>query len=101
MQVAFGRENIGSLAGFELLPALRRFDFEADAAFLDRLRGLPETGEPRIEAGALLLPCAAPKERIPELLRAVLDRGVPVTGLQEVKTDLEDLFMKLTRGDVA
>jgi hypothetical protein len=26
---------------------------------------------------------------------------VPVAGLTEVKTDLEDLFMKLTRGDVA
>ncbi len=82
-------------------PVLRLEVLGDPAASLPLLQGVPDCGEPKIEGGAILLPCSAAREKLPELLRALLDRGVPVTGLQEQKTDLEDLFMKLTEGEVA
>lgn len=82
-------------------PVLRLEVLGDPAKALDLLRGMPDAGEPRLEGGALLVPFAAPRERIPDFLRAALERGVAVSGLAELKTDLEDLFMKLTRGDVA
>jgi ABC-2 type transport system ATP-binding protein len=82
-------------------PVLRLEVAGDPAAALALLREVPGCGAPTLDGGAILLPCAAPREERPALLRALLDRGVPVSGLQEVKTDLEDLFMKLTEGEVA
>lgn len=82
-------------------PVLRLELIGDPAAALGLVRGMTDVGEPRLEGGALLLPFSAPREQIPALLKALLERGVAVAGLQEVKTDLEDLFMKLTQGDVA
>jgi ABC-2 type transport system ATP-binding protein len=82
-------------------PVLRLEVLGDPAKAVALLRGMPDAGEPKIEDGALLLPFSGTRDRIPEFLRAALERGVPVAGLTEVKTDLEDLFMKLTRGDVA
>ncbi|HEX7896618.1 MAG TPA: ABC transporter ATP-binding protein [Planctomycetota bacterium] len=82
-------------------PVLRLEVLGDPAAAAAALKGLPGAGEPKIEGGAVLLPFSEPREKIPSFLRAALDAGVPVAGLTEVKTDLEDLFMKLTRGDVA
>jgi ABC-2 type transport system ATP-binding protein len=82
-------------------PVLRLEVLGDPAKAVELLRGMPDAGEPKVENGAVLLPFSAPRDRIPEFLRAALERGVPVAGLTELKTDLEDLFMKLTRGDVA
>jgi ABC-2 type transport system ATP-binding protein len=82
-------------------PVLRMEVVGDPAAALAALKGMPDVGEPRLEGGAILVPFAAPRERIPDFLRAALARGVAVAGLAELKTDLEDLFMKLTQGDVA
>ena len=82
-------------------PVLRMEVVGDPAAALAALKGMPDVGEPKLEGGAILVPFAAPRERIPDFLRAALDRGVAVAGLAELKTDLEDLFMKLTQGDVA
>jgi ABC-2 type transport system ATP-binding protein len=82
-------------------PLLRLEVLGDPAAAVDALRGLPEIGEPRLEDGAVTIPFPGGREKIPDFLRAALERGVAVAGLSEVKTDLEDLFMKLTKGDVA
>jgi ABC-2 type transport system ATP-binding protein len=82
-------------------PVLRLEVIGDPAGALPRLQDVPGCGTPSIEGTSILLPCSVPREELPGLLRALLDRGVPVAGLQEVKTDLEDLFMKLTEGEVA
>ena len=82
-------------------PVLRLEVLGDPAKAVDLLRGMPDVGEPKLEGGAVLVPYAAARESIPDFLRAALARGVAVAGLSELKTDLEDLFMKLTKGDVA
>ncbi|MBI3855273.1 MAG: ABC transporter ATP-binding protein [Planctomycetes bacterium] len=68
----------------------------ARAAF----EGLPHVGTLGVEGDAIRFQFSAGREEIPELVRALVARGVRITGLQEEKTDLESLFMRLTKGEV-
>ena len=68
----------------------------ARAAF----EGLPNVGTISVEGDVLKFSFTGPREEVPELVRALVQRGVRMTGLQEEKTDLENLFMKLTKGEV-
>jgi ABC-2 type transport system ATP-binding protein len=69
----------------------------ARAAF----EGLPHVGALTVEADALRFQFSGGREEVPELVRALVARGVRITGLQEEKTDLESLFMRLTKGEVS
>ena len=63
--------------------------------------GLPNVGSISVEGDAVRFSFTAAREEVPELVRALVQRGVRMTGLQEEKTDLESLFMKLTKGEVS
>ena len=41
------------------------------------------------------------REQIKDLVKALVDQDVPIIGLEEERSDLEDLFMKLTKGELA
>ena len=71
------------------------------AAALGALAGLPGLASAKVEGAGLTLQFGGTREEVPEFVRAIVGRGVPVTGLQELKTDLEDLFMQLTKGEVS
>ncbi len=64
------------------------------------LEGLEGVGAVKADRSALVFQFSGERERVPDLVRALVAKGVPITGLQELKTDLEGLFMQLTRGDV-
>jgi ABC-2 type transport system ATP-binding protein len=65
------------------------------------LQAIPDVGELRIEEGSLLFTLGGGREQVPGLLRALIAKEVSITGIQEVRTDLENLFMRLTQGEVA
>jgi ABC-2 type transport system ATP-binding protein len=62
---------------------------------------IPRVDGIRAENSTLRFQFSGPREEVPDLVRALVARDVRITGLVEEQTDLEDLFMKLTRGDVA
>jgi ABC-2 type transport system ATP-binding protein len=64
------------------------------------LVGMPGVDAVKVEGDALRFQFSAEREQVPELVRALVTRGVAITGLQEEKTDLEGLFMRLTKGEV-
>jgi len=64
------------------------------------LESLPNVSGVRAEGDSLHFQFSAAREQIPELVRALVARDIPITGLQEEKTDLEGLFMRLTKGEV-
>jgi ABC-2 type transport system ATP-binding protein len=72
---------------------------------LDKARGLLESFPPvsgvRVEGSALHFQFGAGREQIPDLVRGLVAGNVAITGLQEEKTDLEGLFMRLTKGEVS
>ena len=51
--------------------------------------------------GALQFSFTGGREKVPDLVKALVAKDVKITGLQELKTDLEGLFMQLTKGEVA
>jgi ABC-2 type transport system ATP-binding protein len=54
-----------------------------------------------VEGDLLRFQFSAPREEVAELVRSLVAKGVAITGLQEEKTDLEGLFMRLTKGEVS
>ena len=69
----------------------------AKAALLE----CPHVESVRPENGSLIFHFMGGREQVPELVKALVARNVAMTGLQEVKTDLETLFMRLTQGEVS
>ena len=65
------------------------------------LESLPDVSAVKVDGETLRFQFAEARERIPELVRALVARNVAITGLQEEKTDLEGLFMRLTKGEVS
>jgi len=65
------------------------------------LEALPDVSGVKIDGDALRFQFGAAREQIPDLVRALVARNVAITGLQEEKTDLEGLFMRLTKGEVS
>jgi ABC-2 type transport system ATP-binding protein len=72
----------------------------ADAA-RNILESLPHVSGVQAEGESLRFQFGSRREEIPDLVRALVARGVALTGLQEEKTDLEGLFMRLTKGEVS
>ena len=65
------------------------------------IEGQPNVSGVKVDGDVLRFQFSAGREDIPELVRALVARGVAITGLQEEKTDLEGMFMRLTKGDVS
>jgi ABC-2 type transport system ATP-binding protein len=65
------------------------------------LEGLPHVSNVLVEGDAIRFQFSAPHPEVAELVRALVAKGVAITGLQEEKTDLEGLFMRLTKGEVS
>ena len=65
------------------------------------LEGFPGVSGVRAEGDALHFQYAGERAQVPDLVRALVAGGVALTGLQEEKTDLEGLFMRLTKGEVS
>ena len=53
------------------------------------------------DADTIRFQFTAGREEVPALVSALVSRGVKIVGLQEEKTDLESLFMRLTKGEVS
>jgi ABC-2 type transport system ATP-binding protein len=62
--------------------------------------GMPHVGSVLVEGDVLRFQFGAPREEVAQLVRALVAKGVLIVGLQEEKTDLEGLFMRLTKGEV-
>ena len=65
------------------------------------IEGMPNVGSVVVEGDTLRFQFSAPRQDVAELVRALVAKGVAITGLQEEKTDLEGLFMRLTKGEVS
>ncbi len=72
----------------------------SDAARL-ALQEFPGVSLRREENGSLWFQFDGAREKVPELVKALVARDVRITGLSEQKTDLEGLFMQLTKGEVS
>ena len=55
----------------------------------------------KTENGSVTFEFSGGRERVPDLLKSLMAKDVKVTGLQEVKVDLESMFMRLTKGEVS
>jgi len=65
------------------------------------LEGFHGVSGVRAEGDALHFQYSGERSQVPDLVRALVAGGVALTGLQEEKTDLEGLFMRLTKGEVS
>jgi len=65
------------------------------------LESLPNITAVKADGDLLRFQFGAGREQIPDLVRSLVAKGVAITGLQEEKTDLEGLFMRLTKGEVS
>jgi ABC-2 type transport system ATP-binding protein len=64
------------------------------------LQELPNVGAVSVDGDVLRFAFTASREEVPSLVSGLVSRGVKIVGLQEEKTDLESLFMRLTKGEV-
>jgi len=65
------------------------------------LAGLPSVAGVSVTDGALLLTYQGEPGKEHEVLQALVGRGFKVSAFSEQKTDLEDIFLKLTKGIVS
>jgi ABC-2 type transport system ATP-binding protein len=69
----------------------------ARAALLE----MPGVANVQGQDGSLQFSFTGGREQVPDLVKSLVAKDVKITGLQEMKTDLEGLFMQLTKGEVA
>ena len=75
---------------------------DADSAALaDFLRSYPGIASVRVENDVLLTRCEETGVDQAELLRHLVERGFRIIAFHETEVDLEDVFMRVTRGAVA
>ena len=65
------------------------------------LLGMPGVANVQEHDGSLQFSFTGGREQVPDLVRGLVAKDVKITGLQEMKTDLEGLLMQLTKGEVA
>jgi hypothetical protein len=73
-------------------------DCAALAAYLETCPGIAGV---RIEGGAVHARCDESGINQAELLRKLVERGFPIIAFHETEADLEDVFMRVTRGIVS
>jgi ABC-2 type transport system ATP-binding protein len=66
-----------------------------------RVAEVSGVSEAKIVDGAVHATLAGPEVDAAEVLKALVERGLPVTSFSELEADLEDIFMKVTRGAVS
>ncbi len=72
------------------------------AALLDFLQAYPGVARARVENGTVIAYCAESGLDHAALLRTlVVERGFPIVEFHEIEADLEDVFMRITRGVVS
>jgi len=71
----------------------------ADAA--ESARRFPEVLKCEIENHSLKLDFKGDKPRVADLVRELVTRGIPVVLVEEEKTNLENIFMSLTKDELA
>ena len=71
------------------------------AAAQQVLSFFPEVRSCEAEGSTLRLSFEGGRPKLAEVVKALVHKEIPVVSVQEEKTDLEELFMKLTRGEVA
>jgi ABC-2 type transport system ATP-binding protein len=64
------------------------------------LRGLPNVVDIRTNGRQATIRYAGPRETYPQLLRALVDAGVPVVSFGERRSSLEEIFMKAAAFEV-
>jgi ABC-2 type transport system ATP-binding protein len=65
------------------------------------LAGLPNISDIERENNTLRMHYQGPPESLPQVLRALTDRGIPVMSFAEEELTLEDIFIRLTKGIVS
>jgi ABC-2 type transport system ATP-binding protein len=75
-------------------------DGEYDA-LIEYLQSCPGISGARAEEGAVFAHCGEDGVNQAALLRDLVDRGFTITAFQETQADLEDVFMRVTRGEVS
>jgi len=65
------------------------------------LESFPGVSAVTVEGESLRFQFSGERSEVPDLVRALVAGGASLTGLQEEKTDLEGLFMRLTKGEVS
>jgi ABC-2 type transport system ATP-binding protein len=77
-----------------------QFHERADEAMC-LLRSHPHVLSARRDDSTVNVEFDQPPEKIYELVKLVVQQDLPLIGLRDQKRDLEDLFMKITQGDLA
>jgi ABC-2 type transport system ATP-binding protein len=68
---------------------------------LQLLRKHPHVISARQDHSSVKVEFGLPPEKIYELVKVIVQKDLPLIGLSEEKRDLEDLFMKITQGELA
>jgi hypothetical protein len=61
----------------------------------------PEVKRVEVERRTLTLQFEGAPERLAEIVKALALKDIPIVALHEEKSDLEELFMRLTQGEVS
>jgi ABC-2 type transport system ATP-binding protein len=77
-----------------------QFHDRADEA-LATLQAHPHVLSARLEGACVVVEFDQSPEKIYELVKLVVQRDLPLIGLREERRNLEDLFMKITQGELA
>jgi ABC-2 type transport system ATP-binding protein len=77
-----------------------QFHERAEVA-LEVLQNHPHVLSAKQENSSVVVECDLSPEKIYELVRLVVQKDLPLIALSETKRDLEDLFMKITQGELA
>ncbi|MBV9867489.1 MAG: ABC transporter ATP-binding protein [Abitibacteriaceae bacterium] len=88
------------LEGAIVLDARLTGDPENGARALQLLNGYPEIKEARAEGNHVTIDFTGTHEQLPQLLSHLVTNGIPVASFSQREADLEDVFMKVTKGIV-
>lgn len=88
------------LEGAIVLDARLTGDPENGARVLQLLNGYPEIKEARAEGNHVTIDFTGTHDQLPQLLSHLVTNGIPVASFSQREADLEDVFMKVTKGIV-
>jgi ABC-2 type transport system ATP-binding protein len=100
--VVAGRVNdiVQKLEGHAVIDVRIVGDASQSQKALQVLAGHPRIKETRLEAGHLEIEWTGSHEELPALLHSLVQSGVAVATFAQRSADLEDVFMKVTKGAV-
>lgn len=100
--VVSGRVNdiVHRLEGHIVLDARLTGEPEYGARALELLQGYPNIKEARAEGNHVSIDFTGTHDDLPPLLALLVTNGIPVASFAQREADLEDVFMKVTKGIV-